>query len=899
VCNSWISEEEISDEPTCLGERIRWKKISLPFSNESPPSQYILGKLVLPTTPRSVRAWCESLPALEKTLGVFSAWSWNRLVRKDETWPRRLVWCLPMRVLTEQTAEETRKFLAAAGLGHVPVHVLMGGSDVGEWHLHPEQEAVLVGTQDMLLSRALNRGYGAARARWPMDFGLLNHDCLWVMDEVQLMDVGLATSSQLQSFRHADSSKALRPCHTWWMSATLQESWLQSVDTKDLFADLARKIGIPPNQRTGGLWEVAKPLEIQPIKDEKDIARLASERHQPGTLSLVILNTVDAAKSVFDLIRAKTKGVEVRLVHSRFRPHERKEWRESFLQRSSPLPPEGRILVATQVVEAGVDISAKMLLTDLAPWPSLVQRFGRCARYVGETGSIVVLDRQLGDKDAKKALPYDLEELRQSRKALEGIQDASPRAIEGFEEELPEANRKGLYPYKPRHLLLRQDWDDLFDTSPDLSGADLDISRFIRSGEENDCQVFWREIPQEGPPDDWKPSRDELCSVPFLKAREWLCGKDTQLVKSREAKGRKVPVAWIWDWIEGRWVSGFSGSRILPGTVLLVEAVIGGYDREKGWDREAKAPKTGSLDLRIGASPSLQEKTDDAAESEALSQSQWKTIATHGQEVASEAKRIGVAVGLPEHLLDLLEWAGLWHDVGKSHPAFQGSIGNSHGAVRPERRDLAKAPADAWNKRKMYRYGAEHRPGFRHELASMLALFGALLECDQGNPILDPRPGLTWEQDGRLIAWEQARMGSEWEWPIQRLEPNSFNLLAYLVLSHHGKVRTSLQASPLDQEYISRDGRGMPIRGIREGDRLGALTGASGHEILGPMELSLELANLGLSELTGPSWTERVQGLLEKYGPAGLAFLESILRAGDIRASRLTTPDPLLEEGKV
>lgn len=32
-----------------------------------------------------------------------------------------------------------------------------------------------------------NRGYGAPRARCPMDFDLLNHDCLWVMDGVQLM----------------------------------------------------------------------------------------------------------------------------------------------------------------------------------------------------------------------------------------------------------------------------------------------------------------------------------------------------------------------------------------------------------------------------------------------------------------------------------------------------------------------------------------------------------------------------------------------------------------------------------------------------------------------------------------------------------------------------------------
>ena len=34
-----------------------------------------------------------------------------------------------------------------------------------------------------------------------MHFGLLNNDCLWVFDEVQLMSTGFATSLQLQSWR--------------------------------------------------------------------------------------------------------------------------------------------------------------------------------------------------------------------------------------------------------------------------------------------------------------------------------------------------------------------------------------------------------------------------------------------------------------------------------------------------------------------------------------------------------------------------------------------------------------------------------------------------------------------------------------------------------------------------
>jgi CRISPR-associated endonuclease/helicase Cas3 len=71
----------------------------------------------------------------------------------------------------------------------------MGGEDGGDWDLYPECEAVLLGTQDMLLSRALNRGYASGRSRWPIEFGLLTNDCLWVMDEVQLFGSGLATTA--------------------------------------------------------------------------------------------------------------------------------------------------------------------------------------------------------------------------------------------------------------------------------------------------------------------------------------------------------------------------------------------------------------------------------------------------------------------------------------------------------------------------------------------------------------------------------------------------------------------------------------------------------------------------------------------------------------------------------
>ncbi len=172
---------------------------------------------------------------LGKTYGVLLAWAYHRLERNDDRWPRRLVWCLPMRTLVEQTCDEARKILKNAGFGNdVSVNMLMGGVDQADWHHAPEKPAILIGTQDMLLSRALNRGYAAARARWPIDYGLLNHDALWVMDEVQLMDVGLATSAQLQAFRDSDASQSLRPCvkylETFFRPADVRASGMNTSD---------------------------------------------------------------------------------------------------------------------------------------------------------------------------------------------------------------------------------------------------------------------------------------------------------------------------------------------------------------------------------------------------------------------------------------------------------------------------------------------------------------------------------------------------------------------------------------------------------------------------------------------------------------------------------------------
>ncbi len=374
-----------------------------------------------------------------KTEAVVLAWLWRRRFADEAiraVTPRRLVYCLPMRVLVEQTFERVCTMLEALGLKadpasddraldgwaaahsadgrRIPVHLAMGGESPGNWDAAPEQDAIIVGTQDMLLSAALNRAFATSRYRWPMKFATLNNDCLWVLDEVQLMGAGLSTSVQLQAFR--ERLGTWRNCRSIWMSATLDPESLATVDRpRDrlgaAFSLAEADLTFPA---VSHLVEADKPLTVEPVPDPKKPALLASQvvaKHRPGTLTLVVMNTVKRAVEAHRaLCRVIPDGTDLCLVHSRFRPAERKSWQEAFLSKKALMPPGGRIIVSTQVVEAGVDLSAATLFTEAAPWPSLVQRFGRCNRS-GEFGQDSPTPACIIVWDVADASPYDPDDM--------------------------------------------------------------------------------------------------------------------------------------------------------------------------------------------------------------------------------------------------------------------------------------------------------------------------------------------------------------------------------------------------------------------------------------------------------------------------------------------------------
>ena len=95
-----------------------------------------------------------------KTAAAILAWLYQRSIHPEKT-PRRLVYCLPMRVLVEQTRDGAREWvegLKDSGLAdpNPAVHTVMGGEVEEDWELYPERPAILVGTQDMLFSPVLS-----------------------------------------------------------------------------------------------------------------------------------------------------------------------------------------------------------------------------------------------------------------------------------------------------------------------------------------------------------------------------------------------------------------------------------------------------------------------------------------------------------------------------------------------------------------------------------------------------------------------------------------------------------------------------------------------------------------------------------------------------------------------
>jgi CRISPR-associated endonuclease/helicase Cas3 len=861
---------------------------------------------------------------LGKTEGSVLAWAWRRFAHKADE-PLHLIYCLPMRSLVSQTIERLRTHFAKLKgrneLIDIPVHQLIGGDADETWASAPDRPWVLVGTQDMLLSRALNRGYGMSRFDWPVHFGLLNQDCHWIVDEVQLMGPGLWTTAQLDWMRRK-RFPGLKPCRTTWMSATMGVQFLQTTDRKGDGCDTAKPFNpdleSDSNEELDRRRAARRAIALhRPETGEKakslveQIASEAKAMHACGTLTLIVCNTVKTAQDIFRQFEAD-EAPKI-LLTSRFRAGDRREAEETLrtfeARRSASSTGRiegndpGLICVSTQVVEAGIDISAHRLWTEHAPWPSLVQRLGRLNRDGKDNHACAIVWRITPEEKRKREGedwigPYRKTALDRAASLLKALislseQKSSVEALAGLQGLMPTELAKALaIPPEPCPRAL--DVHSLFSTESDLHGGFTDVSRFVRNDDPDaDVIVFWRDWRGGSPPTGDAlngPPLDlnsEACPVALWQFQEFL----------KVARAR----AWLWNDRVERWERA-SFQNLKPGMTVMLRGDVGGYSEALGW--------TGATsDRMVGLpSPGRGRALHDDWRTET---GYWASLASHLADARGEAEHLCAALALQGPIRTAVVDAAGLHDLGKAHPDWRGAIPEGSPL---DCEVLAKFPK-VLRVEVLSQHAEEVRTAVRPKLATASALSDE--EVNEGKIVrlrwvlersLDQttlkeiralsgvrwaahkafRPGLRHEAASALAMWRQYAVSNEAPYPT---------LAVYLAAAHHGKVRTVLKAILPEggdvfgvgrtPETLQFHGRSWPM------DFSVAFDGADG-----------EWTEDGFA-VAGPGWTGIVADLLGPWrseadiawtgavprdepralGPFALAWLESLVRVADWRAS--------------
>lgn len=308
--------------------------------------------------------------------------------------PRQCLYAVPMRVLANQFEAEYRTIVADAD--H-PTRFGLPNTVRIQTGARPEDrrfEADLVFTTiDQVLSSFLTIPYSLSNRQANLNAGALIGSYL-VFDEFHLFPLdetgngALATTLQILQMLKGITPFVLM---TATFSSTMISRIAALLDAEPVTLT-AEEIAALPSQR-------GKQRRYRLCGEQLDAEKVVSDllTHERRRV-IAICNTVDRAQTLVAELRAHPAlaGVEIELLHSRFYASDRDEKerriRHLFGEGCTANADAPVVLVATQVVEVGLNITCDVLHTELAPAAAIIQRAGRCARFAGETGEVLIYE---------------------------------------------------------------------------------------------------------------------------------------------------------------------------------------------------------------------------------------------------------------------------------------------------------------------------------------------------------------------------------------------------------------------------------------------------------------------------------------------------------------------------
>ena len=374
----------------------------------------------------------------------------------DLDFTNKLIYVVPLRTLANSLRIRTQNYIEQWNKRHADKNLknIVVTLQTGENPEDPRFEGdIIFCTIDQMLSSFLNIPYSVGRGSANVNAGAIFASYL-VFDELHLLDPDRSFATVLKVLEQA---KGISPFLL--MTATLTQELVNEI--KDIVGNNIEEVKVGKEdldniqgkrQRTFEAIDKNKPLSAKLILDDIE------ERDRKRVI--VICNTVSVSQGLFRDLEAQIdkNKVKVTLLHSRFLPGDRKKKESNLEERfGKEWRDDGKchVLISTQVIEVGINITSQVMHVQLCPMSSLLQRAGRCARFQDESGEVRVYEdvkiapdnKELSKADLNDDIDIEAELLRnqpnEKRKFLpynddicyktrDVLKDRNPKEIVGF-----------------------------------------------------------------------------------------------------------------------------------------------------------------------------------------------------------------------------------------------------------------------------------------------------------------------------------------------------------------------------------------------------------------------------------------------------------------------------------
>lgn len=620
----------------------------------------------------------------------------------------RLIYSLPLRALTQGVKEELEGLFSkqSSVQGSIAVH----HGEEPESRIFSESSCITTVDQYFTafagapLSFAMNSGHAVSGAI------LTSYS---VFDEVHLLSAekGLPLLFAILKLRERWGLASAV------MTATLPESVIEYF-TNNL--GLEKVEASSKDIQARDRWRKVH-IEHKGTMDLDHLAKLVQEKFASSKKIIVFINTVDRAIQLYRELKDRLGQEKVLLIHSRFTPEHREAKEHMVNDRFGKGSQWEGVLITTQVCEAGMNISAPVVISELAPADSLIQRAGRCIRFP-ENGEIHGEFIAVSPKDERPHQPYDEAIVKRTQEELQSINEKT--LTWEVEKSFIHDALNDFYKFFVRgeqfHDKKTKDLTEPTRRGVQLSEAIGAFERAFRRGAPNEVEsklrdmvnvqavvadskgLFERKLMDE---EKWPA----MVTVPYGVFLGKSRGKDVYLIdlsaarsSSKTSSSEQADTVFVWGI-----ASKCNYGDILPGRTYMLLTEDAGYSHDEGLTFEGAGEETGWTDPK-----------DKPARDQNLGR-RYQSFETHSRGIYQRAKKISELYKpfvknwarkvfadieganpdvFTESWLEAVRIAALFHDVGKLSRKWQENVGWQQGKEligRTKERRRAKLPKHA------------------------------------------------------------------------------------------------------------------------------------------------------------------------------------------------------------